>query len=40
MRLGEAMRAGIAAVRGRRYRVQQWANLYPTAGTSHLYDVG
>jgi carboxypeptidase T len=37
VRLGEAMQAGIAAARGRRYRVQQSANLYPTAGTSDDY---
>ena len=37
VRLGEAMAAGIAASRGHRYRVQQSANLYPTAGTSDDY---
>ena len=47
VRLGEAMAAGIAASRGHRYRVEQSANLYPTAGTSddyaysrHLIDPG
>ena len=37
VRLGEAMAAGIAASRGHRYRVEQSANLYPTAGTSDDY---
>jgi murein tripeptide amidase MpaA len=47
IRLGEAVAAGIATSRGRPYRVQQSANLYPTAGTSddysysrHLVDPG
>ena len=38
VRLGTAMQAGIAASRGRRYAVQQSANLYPTAGTSDDYS--
>jgi murein tripeptide amidase MpaA len=37
VRLGEAMAAGIEASRGHRYRVEQSANLYPTAGTSDDY---
>jgi carboxypeptidase T len=37
LRLGKAMAAAIAASRGRQYRVQQSANLYPTAGTSDDY---
>ncbi|RZI53881.1 MAG: peptidase M14 [Pseudonocardia sp.] len=36
--LGTEMREGIAAVRGRDYRVQQSANLYPTAGTVDDYS--
>jgi carboxypeptidase T len=38
VRLGMAMQGGIAAARGRRYAVQQSANLYPTAGTSDDYS--
>jgi murein tripeptide amidase MpaA len=38
VRLGEAMAAGIAASRDHHYRVQQSANLYPTAGTSDDYS--
>lgn len=38
VRLGTTMQAGIAASRGRRYAVQQSANLYPTAGTSDDYS--
>ena len=37
VRLGEAMATGIEASRGHRYRGQQSANLYPTAGTSDDY---
>jgi murein tripeptide amidase MpaA len=37
VRLGEAMASGIEAARGHSYRVQQSANLYPTAGTSDDY---
>jgi carboxypeptidase T len=36
-RLARTMQAGIAASRGRAYRVQQSMNLYPTAGTSDDY---
>jgi murein tripeptide amidase MpaA len=36
-RLARSMQAGIAASRGRAYRVQQSMNLYPTAGTSDDY---
>jgi murein tripeptide amidase MpaA len=36
-RLAGRMQAGIAAARGRRYRVQQSMSLYPTAGTSDDY---
>ncbi len=35
--LATAMQAGVEAVRGRRYTVQQSANLYPTSGTSDDY---
>ena len=38
VRLGTAMQAAIAAARGRRYALQQSANLYPTAGTSDDYS--
>ncbi len=37
VRLATKMRAGIAAARGRTYRVQQSMNLYPTSGTSDDY---
>ncbi len=46
-RLAERMQAGVAAARGRTYKVQQSMDLYPTAGTSddysysrHLVDPG
>lgn len=38
VRLATAMQAGAVASRGRRYKVQQSANLYPTAGTSDDYS--
>jgi murein tripeptide amidase MpaA len=37
VRLATKMRSGIAAARGRTYRVQQSMNLYPTSGTSDDY---
>jgi carboxypeptidase T len=37
MRLARKMQAGIAASRGRTYRVQQSMNLYPTTGTADDY---
>ena len=36
-RLAARLQAGVAAARGRRYRVQQSMSLYPTAGTSDDY---
>lgn len=38
LRLGTKMQEGIASARGRRYALQQSANLYPTAGTSDDYS--
>jgi len=38
VRLGRAMQTAIAAARGRRYELQQSANLYPTAGSSDDYS--
>jgi murein tripeptide amidase MpaA len=37
VRLATKMQSGIAAARGRNYRVQQSMNLYPTSGTSDDY---
>jgi len=38
VRLATRMQAGVAAARGRRYKVQQSMDLYPTAGTSDDYS--
>jgi hypothetical protein len=35
--MGNRIRNGIAAVRGRNFTVQQSINLYPTTGTWHDY---